>query len=565
MSNEQWSGPGRRTGVAGRRAKRTVPALAGLAAIGLAVTAGAVPAASAHAALPARAHASSSGGIIVDGISETINTLDIANFTSEGSTFVNLPLFSDPLNYANYSSTGCASAGFPPQLTASNLVSKWSIADHGKKYTFVLNPAAKSPYGNSVNATDAKWSLDRMLKIDPLAQFLWYNVAGLSKTDPITIDGPEKVTYNFSSPTTLSAAMLQFSGWAAINDYKSIKKHITAKDPWAKTWLATHVDNFGPWMVKSYQPNKVVYAPNPGYNGPRGNVKELIIETISNPSTLQELLASGQVTVGNGLTLQQVRALKSNKHVDVVSCSSSFRDYMGENIKDPILGKQAVRQAISLALNRSAITRSVYAGFALPSSAGVSTTFHPTGGTSNFKFDPAKAKQLLTSAGYPNGFTMTLSISPGQPGPYVQDLATAIQSDLAAIGVTVNINTVASSTEFAGDLSSHKLQAFLASETPAFYNPGYSELIWGSCNGLVNEEGSCFKGMDAVSNALLHVTNLKKAASLVNRLSNDYNTYMPQIYIADIQTPEPRNVCLRSLPLSPYNAQYQLADSTCTS
>jgi peptide/nickel transport system substrate-binding protein len=60
-----------------------------------------------------------------------------------------------------------------------------------------------------------------------------------------------------------------------------------------------------------------------------------------------------------------------------------------------------------------------------------------------FSYDPAKAKQLLTEAGYPSGFSMTLSYPTSgsgnmEPSPMNQEL----QSDLAKVGVKVTLKPI---------------------------------------------------------------------------------------------------------------------------
>jgi peptide/nickel transport system substrate-binding protein len=62
-------------------------------------------------------------------------------------------------------------------------------------------------------------------------------------------------------------------------------------------------------------------------------------------------------------------------------------------------------------------------------------TFQPYG------YDPAKAKQLLAEAGYPHGFSATLTISSSDPFPAIAQI---VQSQLAAVGVKLSLNQVSS-------------------------------------------------------------------------------------------------------------------------
>ena len=105
---------------------------------------------------------------------------------------------------------------------------------------------------------------------------------------------------------------------------------------------------------------------------------------------------------------------------------------------------QLVRQALNYAINRSAITKNVLYGTGVPADQplapdqlGYNAHVNP------YNYNPKKARQLLTQAGYPHGFTATLLVptsGSGMQNPV--SMATAIQGNLAAIGVTIKIQQI---------------------------------------------------------------------------------------------------------------------------
>jgi peptide/nickel transport system substrate-binding protein len=116
--------------------------------------------------------------------------------------------------------------------------------------------------------------------------------------------------------------------------------------------------------------------------------------------------------------------------------------------KNPLLDKR-VREALSIAINRKGIVERIMGGVAVP--AGELLPFPLFGTTKDFPvapFDADRAKKLLTEAGYPNGFEITL----GTPNDrYINDekVAQAIAQMWSRIGVKTNIDAMTASTFFA--------------------------------------------------------------------------------------------------------------------
>ncbi|MDR1206091.1 MAG: ABC transporter substrate-binding protein [Peptococcaceae bacterium] len=116
-------------------------------------------------------------------------------------------------------------------------------------------------------------------------------------------------------------------------------------------------------------------------------------------------------------------------------------------LNDSPLAKKEVREAISYALNRDAIIAARGFGVNTPAyqmfpegyqghldeAAVKGTPMDPAAG-----YDVEKAKQMLADAGYPNGFTTTLYIAWGLADP---DAMTAVQEQLKAVGITVNLES----------------------------------------------------------------------------------------------------------------------------
>jgi peptide/nickel transport system substrate-binding protein len=95
-----------------------------------------------------------------------------------------------------------------------------------------------------------------------------------------------------------------------------------------------------------------------------------------------------------------------------------------------------VRQALWHAVNVKQIVADLYKDGAEVAQAPVTQSVLGTAQLEQYEYDPAKAKQLLSEAGYPNGFTTSMHWA-REGGPNIKALAQAMISDWAKVGVRV--------------------------------------------------------------------------------------------------------------------------------
>jgi peptide/nickel transport system substrate-binding protein len=108
---------------------------------------------------------------------------------------------------------------------------------------------------------------------------------------------------------------------------------------------------------------------------------------------------------------------------------------------------ERVRQAINYAIDKNEIINVVLDGWAKP---GIGAIRYKYAGyapyLAKYNYDPVKAKQLLTDAGYPNGFSVELLTEGKDFRPYAEDTAVLIKSQLAKVGIAVTIKVVDGTT-----------------------------------------------------------------------------------------------------------------------
>jgi peptide/nickel transport system substrate-binding protein len=113
---------------------------------------------------------------------------------------------------------------------------------------------------------------------------------------------------------------------------------------------------------------------------------------------------------------------------------------------------RSVRQAVNYAINKTSIVKNLYKGTAIVAKNGMPPFMLGwNDAVVDYPYDPERARELLTEAGYPNGFNTTLWVMPVSR-PYMFDpskIGEAIQSYLEAVNIHVQIYQVDWSTYLA--------------------------------------------------------------------------------------------------------------------
>lgn len=199
----------------------------------------------------------------------------------------------------------------------------------------------------------------------------------------------------------------------------------------------------GPYKVTAVSPGReVTLERNERYweGSPRGRpaIRRIVIRTIPEPNTqLAELMTGGIDWIWK-VAPDQAEKLGKMPGISVVN-GETMRigflkfDAVGRSGKMPFTDLR-VRRAVSHAINRKAIVENLVRGASkVVHSACYPTQFGCTQDVMQYEYDPAKAKRLLSEAGYPNGFETELLAFQDRTW------AEAMVGDLASVGIKANL------------------------------------------------------------------------------------------------------------------------------
>jgi peptide/nickel transport system substrate-binding protein len=174
----------------------------------------------------------------------------------------------------------------------------------------------------------------------------------------------------------------------------------------------------------------------PGYRGGAPTMKRVIVRHVAEPAAQRLLLEKGDIDIARDLTADQVSSVAGNKDIAVTSVPQATLQYLAMNLKTPAFANPKVREALRYLVDYQGMVDSFLKG-----AFQVHQTFWPSGFWASldeapYHLDPAKAKALLTEAGYPNGLEITLDASNSSPAV---NIAQSVQATMAQGGVKVTI------------------------------------------------------------------------------------------------------------------------------
>jgi peptide/nickel transport system substrate-binding protein len=348
------------------------------------------------------------------------------------------------------------SADYSPDIMVSNLCDDllrltptWGISPGiatAWKYTnpttvvFTIRHGVKFWDGHTLTATDVAYSMLRNLnpKDEPL------NGAYYGSVKSITATTPYQVTVKLSKPDELFVKeMATIAGAIA-------EKAYLVKEGAKFGTSAGGVMCSGPYELKSWSPgNDIVLQANPHYWDPAytPKIKTVTVKFIVNSSTLTSALLSGQIAGAYGVPATSYPELKSASDGTLYfGPSLSITELAPTSTTGPI-GNVKIREALSLALDRSAIARVVYGGAATPNLALTPPTAWDPSATSiyraaNAKLGPtspdlATAKSLVNSVKN-HSAPITLGLLSGDQTELA--LGTAVQQAASQIGLHVKLD-----------------------------------------------------------------------------------------------------------------------------
>ncbi len=301
-----------------------------------------------------------------------------------------------------------------------DLAESWEVSDDGVTWTFKLKENVKFADGTDFNAEAAKYSFDKMRDEDFGAAYYsqFSIIQDVSVVDDYTV---QLTTDKPFSPLLIS---LSHPVAAMVSP--------TAYDKYGEDF-ASHPTGTGAYLLKSWEGETVILERNPYYTGEPPWPDEIKFIAVAEAGTRVAMLENKEVDIITTVPPQDVERLRANSNLRIESFPSLLMPVIEVNcLKGPLQNK-LVRQAIMYAIDRQAIVEGIMLGFAAEPRSVIAIVPHYKS-FDPWPYDPEKAKELLSEAGYPNGFDITLWTSNSRA---LQ--GEAVQGYLGAVGINADL------------------------------------------------------------------------------------------------------------------------------
>ena len=400
------------------------------------------------------------------------------------------------------------------------------------RWRFHLRKDVKFHNGDPFTADDVIFSSERVRAKGSNFTTVIPIDAKFVKVDDYTVD------VMLSSPNPI--LMTQWDGWDIMDKKWCEENNAAAPTPASATtpsYASLHENGTGPFVIESHQPGvKTVFKPFAGWwRKPEHNLKEIVFTPIGSDATRVAALLSGEVDVIEPVPIQDIARVNSSGTAKVLTGPELRTIFLGmDQIRDELLysnvkGKNPfkdirVREAFYKAIDIELIKTRVMRGLSTPSALMIAPQlFALSEDFTRPKFDPDGAKKLLTEAGYPDGFEVTMDCPNDR---YVNDAAIcqAVVGMLARIGVKVDLLAQPKQQYFAKVLKpgGYQTSFYLLGWTPASLDSqNVLNDIMGcrddpkASRGEANLGGYCNKRLDQLSDQVLLETDTTKRDQLI--------------------------------------------------
>jgi peptide/nickel transport system substrate-binding protein len=284
------------------------------------------------------------------------------------------------------------------------------VSPDGKTFTFTLRDGIKWSDGKPITAADFQFAWDQASKKENNWVALTTvvdRIASFKTPDPKTVE------------VTLKEALARFPALGIAASISPVPKHIWEGKSWLDATANPEVLKPsvvpGPYLVKEITAERATYARNPQWWGKSPNLDEVSFVN-ANPNTVLELLNTKQVEWAQSFPPAQYEQAKKISHAAVYEWSGATGSYrvMQFNLLRPNIKEKKFREALARAIRRDDLLQ-FEENLAVPQygfyTQGSKWRFD---GAEKYEFDMAKAKQLLTDAGYKLTGT-TLMAPDGKP------------------------------------------------------------------------------------------------------------------------------------------------------
>jgi peptide/nickel transport system substrate-binding protein len=387
-----------------------------------------VPASNAAPAAGMRVMADSTPGTLVVGLVAEPTSLDPGQLTDINSMKLLGALYDTLVRFKPNS------FDLQPSLALS-----WDMSADGMSYTFRLRPGVKFHDGTDFDASAVKFTYDRLLDPNnayadtgpfPFAAGYYGSIAETVVVDPMTV--------RFNLKKQDSALINAFT----LNTGRIVSPRavMTSRKDYFQNPVGT-----GPFKFVGWDHNvRISLTANPDYWDGAPALSQLIFRPLADEQTRITEFLSGGVDVIFDVPPDNIDQVQNTPSAVFAQQPGPHVWWVTLNTTRPPFDNVLVRQAVNYAVNKDALTQDILKGTGTPAVGPIppAITWAYTDQVQQYPYNPDQARALLQQSGVLTPINLTFWVTESGSGMQSpKTMGTAIQADLAAVGVNAQIQT----------------------------------------------------------------------------------------------------------------------------
>ncbi len=293
---------------------------------------------------------------------------------------------------------------------------RWDISEDGRVYTFYINPEAKWSNGEPMTASDYVWSWNRALHPDtgslyaymlyPIVNSEAYSKREITDFDQVGVKALDDLTLQvtLNAPTPYFLQLMDHYSSFAVHPETLLKygKMTERFTPWTR--VGNIVSN-GAFTLDEWSLNRRIIIKKSEHYWDRDNValNGVYFYPTENVVSEERMFRAEQLHYTQVVPLDKIPEYRKQGNTSYVQAAYLGTYYYLINTDRPPVDNVMVRRALSYALDRDTLTRTVLQETAIPAYSITPPNTLGYNPPKLFDYDPAKARELLAEAGYPNG------------------------------------------------------------------------------------------------------------------------------------------------------------------
>lgn len=331
------------------------------------------------------------------------------------------------------------------------LAEEWTYSDDGTEITFNIREGVKFHNGDVLTAEDVAFSLNNAIGSSQTSRIT-------SAMDSASVVGDNEVLLKLKHAFGAIEYCLANPQMGIVNK----KAYEADQEAFARHPIGTGSYEFVEWKTG----NEIILKSFDDYYKDIASIDEITFKIMLDSDTALIALENGEVDFAFDIPNTGIKRVEENANLEYYVTNAASTCYVVLNNEHEILSNKKVRQAIAHAVDKESLIAGAVEGYGNPAETPISTSaFGFPEDFKNREFDLDKAKQLLTEAGYPDGFkivfTATETLNFKKPGEILQD-------QLSKIGIDLEIKDVEFSVYLDNVISGDNYEMAVTEQSTAY-------------------------------------------------------------------------------------------------